>query len=73
MENQKEIYANLKVGTILRERCIKVEDFATMARLSYRTALNISKNRNDRIDLETIGKICHALDVTPNDIISVVH
>jgi DNA-binding Xre family transcriptional regulator len=59
---------NLRVGAILKQRGISAEEFSRKSGLNYRTALSIAKNRYERIGLDTIGKICDTLQVTPGEI-----
>jgi len=58
----------LRIGVILQERGIKVEDFANMAGINYRTALELANDRYQRIGKDTIAKVCYALQITPGDI-----
>lgn len=58
----------LRVGEILEEKGISVDEFAGMVRINYRTALDLAKGRYERIGLETINKICNGLNITPADL-----
>lgn len=58
----------VRVGEILEAKNISVPEFAQLARLNYRTALEIANDRYLRYGKDTIGKICKALDVTPGEI-----
>jgi len=58
----------LRVGEILKEKGLSVEEFATVVGINYRTALDIAKGRYERIGLETINKICNGLDLIPADL-----
>lgn len=58
----------LRVGEILKDKGLSVEEFAVMVGINYRTALDIAKGRYERIGLETINKICNGLDLIPADL-----
>lgn len=59
----------LRVGEILNEREITVQQFAEMAGMNYKTALDIANDRYLRIGKDTLAKICDALDVVPADVL----
>jgi DNA-binding Xre family transcriptional regulator len=59
----------ITVSEILDERGISTKDFAEMTGLTYATALSIRRGNIARIELDTIYKICKALDVEPQDIL----
>jgi DNA-binding Xre family transcriptional regulator len=58
-----------RVDKILDARGIKAEEFADQAGIHYRTALDIVYDRTQRIDKDTLAKICDALKVTPADVL----
>ena len=59
---------NLRVGEIVSQRKMTVSDFAERAKLNYKTAADLCKNRRDRVSLATLAAVCEALDVLPQDI-----
>jgi putative transcriptional regulator len=69
MKNSQMYPVRLTINEILAERNISAKEFKDMAGVSYRTALNLINDKNDRIDLDTIGKVCQALDIEPGDFI----
>lgn len=62
-------HVRLRVAQLLDERGINQEEFAEMTGLHISTISRLVRDANEQIALETIGKVCVALDVTPNDII----
>jgi len=61
----------LTVASLLDARGISTSDFAKLADLTYGQALAIRRGMYERIDLNTIGRICDALNVEPGDLFSV--
>lgn len=61
----------LTVSDILDKRGITTAEFADKAKLTYSQALAIRRSAYSRLDLETLGKICEALNVMPGDLFSV--
>jgi DNA-binding Xre family transcriptional regulator len=59
------------VADILDRRGMSTADFADKARLTYNQALTIRRGATSRVDLETIARICEALDVKPGDLFAV--
>lgn len=47
-----------------------LKDIAKRSGLNYRTVLNIYHGKNVRVELETLGALAYALNVTPGDLIS---
>ena len=67
-ETMTALNTRLRVGELLKERGITPLRFAEMTGLNYRTVLQIVSNRYTKIGLETIDKICEALNVKPADL-----
>lgn len=68
LEVMTPLTVRLTVSRILDERGISTAEFADKAKLSYNTALAIRRGAYSRIDLETISRICEALEVEPGDL-----
>jgi DNA-binding Xre family transcriptional regulator len=66
----KKRHVQLRVAELLEERGITQEELAEKADLHITTVGRLVRDANDHIALETIRKVCVALDVTPNDIFS---
>ena len=64
----KKRHVQLRVAEILERRGITQEEFVEMTNLHISTVSRLVRDANEQIALETIGKVCAALDVTPNDI-----
>lgn len=60
------------LADLLESRGMNVKAFSDKAKLSYKTALDLKKGNSRRIDLETLEKICVALNVTPGDLLEFV-
>jgi DNA-binding Xre family transcriptional regulator len=58
----------LTVAKILEEKGMSVLAFSKAANINYRTALDLQRGNSRRVDLETLDKVCSALDVTPADL-----
>lgn len=58
----------LRVSDILEERDMTVAELSRRAKVVYRTALDLQKGNTKRIDLDTIEKVCIALDITPTEL-----
>lgn len=61
----------LRIDEILVERRIKQKDFAAKAGLSQNTVSSLVNNGVRQIQLETIEKVCRALDVKPGDLFQI--
>ena len=57
-----------RLDEIIAERQTTMYAVARDSGLSYQTVHSLAKNQTKRIDLETIEKICAALDTTISDI-----
>lgn len=55
----------LRVGDILQQRKMTTKAFADAAGLSYNTALAVRRGSSNRIDLDTLARICDALGIKP--------
>lgn len=58
----------LTVSEILDKKGMSTADFAEKAGLTYTTALAIRRGMYARIGLDTLARICEALEVEPGDI-----
>lgn len=65
MFDMSPLTVRLTVSTLLDERGLSTADFAEKAQLTYNQALSIRRGMYERIDLNTIGRICEALSVEP--------
>ncbi len=57
-----------RVNELLDERGMTTMEFSKRAGIVYATALGLVRGTTDRIKLETIDKVCAALEVTPGDL-----
>lgn len=57
-----------RIRDIVDEKRLSVDEFARLSSINYRTALDICNNQYRRVGLDTIAKICEALNVSPGDI-----
>jgi|WetSurMetagenome_2_1015567.scaffolds.fasta_scaffold1789727_1 putative transcriptional regulator len=58
----------LRVSEILTQRGMTAADLARKAGLNHNTALALMRNAYDRIGMETIARVCDALEVTPGEL-----
>ena len=58
----------LRISEILEEQGMNVAEFSRRANVVYRTALDLKKGNTVRVDLDTLEKVCLALNVTPADL-----
>ncbi len=58
----------LRVSEILAQRGMTAADLAKKAGLNHNTALALMRDAYDRIGMDTIARVCDALDVTPGDL-----
>jgi len=58
-----------KIKKLIDEKEVSVTEFAHRTGLSYRTALDIYKEKYDRVGLTTLAKICDALSVDIPDLL----
>ena len=61
-------HVRLRVAQLLDERGLTQEEFSNLSNLHIGTVSRMVRDGNEHIALETIGKVCVALNVTPNDI-----
>jgi putative transcriptional regulator len=58
-----------RLSRLLGERRMSVMELKRRTGLSYVTVHNLYSGKSNRVDFETLDKICDALDVTPGDIL----
>ena len=58
----------IKLNDILKARGLSKQDFADRSGMNYRTVLDLTREKYDRIGLNTIAVICDALNVLPGDL-----
>jgi DNA-binding Xre family transcriptional regulator len=58
-----------QLDKILKEKNMSVRSFSVLAKIHYRTALNIYHNNTAGVSLEVLSKICTALDVKLEEVI----
>lgn len=68
LNTMSPLTVSLAVSEILDKQGMSTADFASKARLTYTQALALRRGAYGRIDLETIARICEALDVQPGDL-----
>ena len=59
----------LRVGELAEQKGLNVKELAERAGVAYGTAHALVKGHVTRIDLETLDRICVALEVTPGDVL----
>ena len=63
MTEKKKTHLKFRVKEILAHKEMTTTEFAVKADLHYNTALAIVNNKYQRIGLDTLAKMCLALDV----------
>lgn len=58
----------LRIGELAREQGLTIKALAERAGVAYNTAHTLYTSRATRIDLDTLDRICNALQVKPGDI-----
>ncbi|HLE03998.1 MAG TPA: helix-turn-helix transcriptional regulator [Anaerolineales bacterium] len=58
----------LTVAELLEKKGWSTAKFAEEAHLNYNQALNIRRGAYNRIDLDTIARICEALEIEPGEL-----
>ncbi len=58
----------INTRSLRKRRRLTQQQMARKARLSKTTISNLESGKQSKIELDTIGKLCEALDCTPNDI-----
>ena len=58
----------LRIVDILKAQEMNVQQFSKAAGITYKTALDLQKGNARRVDLETLDKVCGALNVTPGEL-----
>ncbi len=54
---------NIRVSDLLKDKGMSVRELVDRTGMSYNTALALSRNASTRIDLDTLARVCDALDV----------
>ena len=58
----------IRIGELAREQGLTIKALAERAGVAYNTAHTLYTSRATRIDLDTLDRICNALQVKPGDI-----
>lgn len=58
----------LKVPEILKKRKMNTSEFAKVSGLSFNTASALARGMYDRIGMDTIAKVCDALQIQPGEL-----
>lgn len=58
-----------RLSRILGERRMSVRELQRRTGLAYVTVYNLYSGKSNRVDFETLNKICQALGVQPGDIL----
>lgn len=72
MENIMSKVVRLRIGELLNARSMSSLELSEKAKIAPLTARNLAKGRTERMDLDVMGKVCEALDVTPGDLFYLV-
>lgn len=67
MANKPEVKCRL--GEIMRERGLANKDVIEMTGVSRNTITSLAADATNRIDYETLAKLCKGLDVTPGELL----
>ncbi len=59
---------SLRIGELARQQNLTIKALAERASVAYNTAHALYTGRATRIDLDTLDRICAALQVAPGDI-----
>lgn len=57
-----------RVQELLTARGMSVQALADRAKINYKTALGLARGSSIRVDLETLDRVCWALDARPEDV-----
>lgn len=57
-----------RLSQLIEEKGLSMYALAKQANLTYPTVFNLAHKKTTRIDLETLDKLCTALDATPDQI-----
>jgi len=58
----------LRVGDLARQQGLTIKALAERAGLAYNTAHALATGRVIRVDLDTLDRVCAALDVEPGEL-----
>ena len=58
-----------RLSRLLGDRRMSIAELQRRTGLAYTTVYRLYQGQTDRIDFETLDKLCRALEVTPNDIL----
>jgi putative transcriptional regulator len=59
---------SLRIGELARQQGLTIKALAERAGVAYNTAHTLYTGRATRIDLDTLDRICAALQVAPGDV-----
>ena len=59
----------LRIGEIARSQGLTIKALAERAGVAYNTAHTLCTGRATRIDLDTLDRVCAALEVEPGDVL----
>jgi len=58
----------LRIAELMKDKDINITSLSKRAGIAYKTALELKKGNARRVDLDTLEKVCLALNVTPADL-----
>ena len=59
----------LRVGAIAKQQGLTIKALAERAEVAYNTAHALYTGRALRVDLDTLNRLCNALDVEPGELL----
>lgn len=59
----------LRVGTVAKQQGFTIKSLAERAGVAYNTAHSLCTGRATRIDLDTLDRLCQALEAEPGDLL----
>lgn len=66
------MYLKLRVGAVMRERKMTVQELAKAADIAQNTARALSRGVNERVDFAVLNKVAKALGVRPLELLEEV-
>ncbi len=67
-EMEDAMPVSLRIGDLARQQKLTIKALAERASVAYNTAHALYTGRATRIDLDTLDRICAALQVAPSDV-----
>ena len=60
----------LNIDPILKNKKMSRSQLSQLSHIGYKATLNLCNGKTERVYLDTLEKICKALNCTPNDILT---